>query len=106
MSRIFWSEMHKMCADSTNSVLKQKLPLSFEEFYWDNLLSEVQTHAPLLLSFMNACTQTGRPRSNRKATIGMCIAMILRYRYSKMCLVQKIVALILYAGHSDKQVCV
>ena len=105
ISRIIQSEMKKMCSHEANSILKQQLPINFEEFSWDSLIGEVQTHAPVLYSFMNACTKTKKPRSNKKATIGMCVAILLKYRYSNMCLVQKIVSLILYAGHSAKQVC-
>ena len=75
----------EMCAKKTNSVLKQEEPENMEEFCWDNLLTEVQAHAPTLLYFMNACTKTRKHRSNWESTIGMCIAMRLKYRYNKMC---------------------
>ena len=104
ISRTIQLEMKEMCSHEANSILKQQLPTNFKEFSWDTLLGEVQTYAPVLYSFMNACTKTKTPRSNRKATIGICIAMLLKYRYRNMCLVQKIVSLILYAGHSAKQV--
>lgn len=83
--------MKKMCSHEVNSILKQQLLINFEEFSWDSLLGEVQSHAPVLYFFMNTCTRTKKPCSNRKATIEMCIAMLLKYWHSNMCFVQKIV---------------
>ena len=105
ISRILQSELRRMCAVEVNSVLKQQLPKNFSEFTWDILIKEAEVYAPVLLAILNACTTTKTPRSNRLGTIGMCIAILLKYRYDKMCLVQKILSLILYAGHSGKEVC-
>ena len=74
------------------------------EFNWDALKTELLVNAPILLSILEACTHTKSPRTNSTAVIGMCAALILRHRFTKMCLLQKMVSLILYAGHSDKQV--
>ena len=104
ISRILQSELRKMCSSEVNSVLKQQMPTYFQDFTWDMLLKEAELHAPVLLALMKACTKTKSPRSNRYGTMGMCIAILLKYRYDKMCLVQKILSLILYAGHSSKQV--
>ena len=50
-------------------------------------------------------TWTRNSYINRDAIIGICTAMLLKYRYSKMSLVQRILSIILYAGHSGKEVC-
>ena len=102
ISRILQSELRKLC--SVDSLLKENSTTAFQEFSWNNLIKEIQDHAPLLLSVMTACTKTRSYRPNRNSTIGMCIAMLLKYRYKNMCLVQKILSLVLYAGHSSKQV--
>ena len=34
----------------------------------------------------------------------MCVSLLLKLRYSKMALVQRMVSIILYAGHAGKQV--
>lgn len=52
---------------------------------------------------MKACTKTKSPQFNRPGTIRICIAMLLKYHYDKTCLVQKILSLVLYAGHSGKE---
>ena len=74
------------------------------EFNWDALKTELLVNAPILLSILEACTHTKSPLTNSTAVIGMCAALILRHRFTKMCLLQKMISLILYAGHSDKQV--
>ena len=50
-------------------------------------------------------SHTRKPRTNRNAVIGMCSAILLKFRNSKMSMVQKMLSLILYAGNSGKQVC-
>jgi len=76
------------------------------EFDWNNLKAELSVNAPIFLSILEACTPTIRPQTNSTAVIGLCAALILKHRFTKMCLLQKIISLILYAGHSDKQVCI
>ena len=102
ISRILQSELRKLC--SVDSLLKENSTTAFQEFSWNNLIKEIQDHAPLLLSVMTACTKTRSRRPNRNSTIGMYIAMLLQYCYKNMCLVQKILSLVLHAGHSSKQV--
>ena len=77
---------------------------TLKEFTWDKLFEELSFNAPILLSILRDCTQTRRPRTNRSAVIGMCFAILLKYRYLKMNLIQKIISMILYAGDSTKQV--
>ena len=105
VSRILQSELRKMCSTEANSALKQHLPRNFQDFTWNVLIKEAQVHAPVLLALMKACNKTKSPRSNRIGIIGFCIAILLKFHCVKMSLVQKILSLILYAGHSGKQVC-
>jgi len=106
MSRILHSEIRKLCSASAKCVLNTEgsKDFSLPNFTWDRLLEDVAANAPMLLALFQACTRTKKPRSNRHATIGICIAILLKFRFNKMCLVQKIIGLILYAGHSGKQV--
>ena len=97
-------ELQLLCSDKTNSVLKSQSVFHLREFCWDTFTSDLSTNAPILWSILYASTQTRRPAQNRKAVIGMCIALLLKLRYSKMCLVQKIISLILNAGNTGKQV--
>ena len=56
------------------------------------------------MSILEGCTETKVTRVNRKAVMGMCVVLLLKHRFMKMCLVQKIISLILYAGQANKQV--
>ena len=56
------------------------------------------------MSILEGCTKTKVTRVNRKAVMGMCVVLLLKHRFIKMCLVQKIISLILYTGQANKQV--
>lgn len=97
-------EMKKMCSDDVCSVLQNKSSEALCKFSWESLIKELSNNAPILLHILQGCTKTRKPRINREATIGICAAILLRFRYARMSLVQKILSLVLYAGHSAKQV--
>ena len=97
-------ELTSMCSDATASVLRSKEISDLREFTWDKLIHELQRNSPILLNILESATLTCKPRANRDAVICMCAAILLKHRFAQMCLVQKIVSLILYAGHSGKKV--
>ncbi len=97
-------ELTSMCSDRAQSVLKSHSTTTLKEFTWSTLMTELSSHAPILVSILKSCTETCTLRQNRNAVIGVCCAVLLKFRYSKMCLFQKIVSLILYAGNVAKQV--
>lgn len=104
VGRVIHSELSAMCSEKVSSVLLKRSKDAYNDFNWDTLYTELEVNASTLLSILQSCTKTRRPRPNRKATIGMCTAILLKYRFSKMSLIQRILSLILYAGHSGKQV--
>lgn len=98
------NELIALCSDSSNSILRQQCVSELKEFTWKKLLSELENKAPVFLTILRECTHTRRPRSNRDAVMGMCAAILLKHRFSNMSLVQKMMSLVLYGGHSGKQV--
>ena len=103
--RTLRAEVKCMCSSKVDSVLQKRSYDELKSFKWQRLISELEVHAPTLLSILNACTTgTQQPRENRVSVVGMCCAMILKLHYSRMSLVQKIIATILQAGHCNKQV--
>lgn len=98
------NELISMCSDSTSSILRQQSVSELKEFSWEKLLAELRANAPVFLSIVRECTRTRRLRPNQDAVLGMCAAILLKHRFSKMSLVQKILSLVLYGGHSGKQV--
>ena len=77
-----------------------------QSFKWADLMDEMSTHAPTLVNILYSCTETRHPRTNRTATICVCAAILFKFRFSRMNLLQKIISLILHGGHCGKQVCV
>lgn len=97
-------EIKVMASDSANSILQSQNPDHLKQFSWDVLLHELSTYVPLLKSLLFSATKTRVARSNTDAVVGMCAAILINHRNSKMSLIQKINSLILYAGHTSKQV--
>ena len=104
MGIVMRTELQSMCSERANSILTSQSASDLLQFTWDKLLKELSLNAPTFLSILNALTQTRRPRANRDAIIGICSAILLKFRFSKMIIVQKLISIILYAGHSGKQV--
>ena len=77
---------------------------NIEEFNWNMLMDELRVHSPLYFAIMQGCAKTKTPRQNHVAVLGMCTAILLKHKFSKMCIIQKMISLILYGGHAGKQV--
>ena len=104
MGIVMRHELKSMCSERVNSILSSQCSSHLHQFTWDKLPKELSLNAPVFLSTLISLTQTWQPRMNRDAIIGMCSAILLKFRLSKMSTVQKLISLILYAGHSGKQV--
>ena len=76
-------EVRTMCSDSTNYILRSQ---DLKTFTWSRLLAELSVHAPILYSILRAATKVKRERSNTDAVIGVCAAILLKYRFRKMSL--------------------
>ena len=98
-------DIRGMCSKRINSVLHNKSAAILRQFTWDSLMKELAQHAPTLLHVLKGCTLTSRKKENQDATICLCAAILLRFRNRNMNLLQRILSLILYAGHSAKLVC-
>ena len=94
-------ELKYLCSDRVNSVLRSR---DIENFTWERLLDELKSNAPTFWGFLKTCFHTRTPRQNSDAVMGFCSAIILKHRYNRMNVVQKILSLVLYSGHAGKQV--
>lgn len=97
-------EIRAMASDRANSILQSQNPDNLKQFKWDTLLCELSEYAPVLSRLLLLAAKTKRPRLNQKAVIGVCAAILINHQNSKMNLAQKLTSLILYAGHTSKQV--
>ena len=102
---IIRKEIKSMASDTTGSILRSQCVDDVKSFTWRKVTNELAIYAPTLLQILKAVTDTKTERRNRDATIAVCASVLLKYRYQNMSFVQKIVSLILYTGHSSKQVC-
>ena len=93
-----------MVSDHTSSVLRNQKLEGMRKFTWNLLIDELKVQAPNFLHLLSSLTRTKSERDNQKAIIGFCASILLKHRYSKMSLVQKVISIILYAGHTSKQV--
>jgi len=93
-----------LCSEKTASILCSGKYDDIMSFKWAILMEELKLHAPVLTHVLTSCTASKQPSSNRMAIICVCASVLLKYWCSRMSLFQKIVMLILYAGHCGKQV--
>ena len=94
-----------MCSDKVNSILASQSESDMKTSRWKNLMSELSENDPVFISLLQSCTWTRNSYINWDVIIGICTVMLLKYRYSKMSQVQRILSIIVYAGHSGKEVC-
>ena len=104
LCQIIHGEIVSMCSWRVHSVLQNQSNEAIKNFKWNVFVNELKANAPTLYEVMLACTKTRQPRTNRLGVIAMSVAMLLKLRLSRMSLVHKIIGLILYAGHTEKQV--
>lgn len=106
-------EMMAMCKRDDPSVLRNSSREAMQSFSWDSLVDELQEKAPTFLQLLRGCirtkrrlvSKTGRSYiANENTIIGLCAAILLRHRNTRMNLVQRIISVILYSGHTPKQV--
>ena len=93
-----------MCSNKFNSILKSKTKQSLEDFEVSNVINELKHKAPTLLSLLKCCLQTKTPRLNVNFIIVVIAGLICKNKRESFSLIQRLTSLILYAGHSAKQV--
>ena len=68
-------------------------------------MAEMESKAPTLLSLLKQCLLTRKPRKHTEDVIVMIATIFCKHRRPSACQLQRAISLILYAGHSSKQVC-
>jgi len=114
IGKIIHDEIGVMCSNKFGSVLRNQ---SVQTFSCEAVVTEMKACAPTLLSVLQVCTNghkrpkcqtqktnTSMPDSN--TIISVCTAILCRHHRPSMSLLQRVVSLILYEGHSSKQVSV
>lgn len=98
-------EVAAICSDTFKSVMRQKSKAAIKKFHHTSvtLMRELETKAPTLLSLLKSCMKTRKPRSNTGTVIAMIVSVICKNRRPSACQFQRVISLILYAGHCSKQ---
>lgn len=94
-------EVAVMCSDKFASILRSK---PIENFEFGAVIRELESQALILLSLLKNCLKTRTPMPNCSVIITMIVALICKHRNPSCSLLQRMISLILYAGHSSKQV--
>ena len=104
LGKLVQKELVHICSTKFKSTLLQHSKHDMTNFSWSSIIAEMKDHAPILLEILLAATHTKQRRSNQELVIAMCTAMLCKLRRAEMSTAQKVISMILYAGHSSKQV--
>ncbi len=104
VGRLLKYELSKHCSNNCESVLRSGDADNLMQFIWCKMHSEVKQNMPHLLTILTMCTETPKKRQNSEAIIYLIIAILAKHRRPQASLVQKIISLLLYAGHCSKSV--
>ena len=102
---MIYKEIKSFSSNKAQSTLEYQSQKSIYNWEWETVHMECSSHAPLLLRILTAATRTKLERRNQTMVIVMCFAMIVKLRNPSLNILQKIISLIPYSGHSSKQVC-
>ena len=105
-------EMKKLCSKKVNSILRKRDFGSVQSFDIQAVIKEMEEHAPSVLTILRGCLLGRKPSKHKKLKsrivnidllVSVCCAL-LRGRSQRMNLLQRIISIILYCGHTSKRV--
>lgn len=102
IGRIVRTKIKKL--SNLESILCSQSVEELKEFKFESNYQELQNNAPLLHSIFLSATKTRTPRDNQMVVISVCISILLKYRFKRLNLFQRMLSLVLYAGHCSKVV--
>ena len=104
VGRSLHSEIANLCSSKVDSILRRKGTQELEVFQWKDIMDEMKTRAPTMLSILETCTETKMVRKNKEAIVGLITAILCKHRRPSASILQRIVSIILYSGHASKRV--
>lgn len=97
-------ELKQLCSRRVMSLQRARDSSTLQGFNWDAIVDEATEHAPNLVQLLGECTKRKKSEMTQKSTIGMLLSLLCKNRNPKMTLFQRMISLVLYAGHSAKKV--
>ena len=95
-------EMRHLCS---NNVADSITSIKLANFSWSNYFRKIKSHAPCIVELLTLIL-TGKSKTNKDIirVTGLIVSIITSFKRSSMNVVQKMISIILYAGHCSKQV--
>ena len=106
-------EMKMLCSKKVNSILRKRDFSSVQAFDVQAVIKEMEEHAPSVLTLLRGCLLGRKPPKQKKMKsrivdidllVSVCCALLLRGRSQRMNLLQRIISIVLYCGHTSKRV--
>ena len=94
-------EMKGLC--KKDSIFTMNLKTALETFTWEHLLGIIRSIAPILFSVVSAALTRSRSEPPTLPLLAI-LCLIMKTRSQRMSLLQRLISLIMYAGHAGKQV--
>lgn len=96
-------EVQCLCSEKVSQLLTNLPKLS--EFSWINYLEVIKSHAPFIVNLL-LMILSGKKKKNEDVNriTGLIISIITCFKRNSLNIVQKIVSILLYAGHCSKEV--
>lgn len=97
-------ELKQLCSRRIKSLQRARDSSTLQGFNWDAIVDEAAEHAPNLVQILSECTKRKKSGKEQKSVIGVCLSLLCKNHNPQMTLFQRMISLILYAGHSAKKV--
>ncbi len=92
-----------LCSNSHKNLLTEE-PNKDLDGLVQRIICEVHDRAPTLFLLLGWAMKTRQPHSNTNILISTITSMICKHRKASACQFQRLISLVLYNGHSSKQV--
>ena len=106
-------EMKMLCSKKVQSILRKRDFSNVQDFDVEAVIKEMEEHAPSVLTLLRGCLRGRKPSKQKKMKsrtvnvdllVSVCCAILLRGRSQRMNLLQRIISIVLYCGHTTKRV--
>lgn len=104
IGQIVHREIVSLCSDKYDFILRNKSKAALKDFQFDDFIQQLSYQAPTLISIFKSSLRTRTRRRHSNLVLGLLIGIICKFRRQSCCLLQRIISLVLYAGHSSKKV--
>lgn len=101
---VIGKEVASLCSDNLSSVLRKTEKENLMTFKWDELFQEATQYAPCLVKILVVAFKVMNKKKSYIQPISLIISLLCTFRRRTMNMVQKIISVILFAGHCSKQV--